>query len=195
MAIGTENGEALPSMLIKAQEAECSNLNNALLTAEWFAVRTRPRHEKAVLKQLELSNVETFLPLCTEVRTWTDRRKEIDFPLFPGYVFIQIPNISSARLLIFQARGAIGFVGPSNRATPIPEQQIEAIRSLVKAQVDFRPHPYLNVGQRIRIRSGALQGLEGVLVRVASDQSLIVSVDLIHKSVAIRLEGYDVTCL
>jgi transcription antitermination factor NusG len=66
---------------------------------------------------------------------------------------------------------------------------------LLAAQVDLRPHPYLNVGQRIRIRNGALQGLQGVLVRVASDRSLIVSVDLIHKSVAIRLEGYDVTCL
>ena len=177
------------------QEITQSNLSGSLATAEWFAIRTRPRHEKAVLRQLESSRVDVFLPMCTEVRNWSDRRKEVDFPLFPGYVFVQIPNSSYMRLQIFQARGVIGFVGPNNRATPIPAHQIESIRSLLLAQVDIRPHPYLNVGQRIRIRNGALQGLEGVLVRVASDHSLVVSVDLIHKSVAIRLEGYDVTSL
>jgi len=182
-------------MLTNIHEVAHSNLSGSLASPEWFAVRTRPRHEKAVLKQLELSHVEVFLPLCTEVRNWSDRKKEIDFPLFPGYVFVQIPNSSHTRLLIFQARGVIGFVGPNNKATPIPAQQIETIRSLVLAQVDIRPHPYLNVGQRIRIRNGALKGLEGVLVRVASDHSLVVSVDLIHKSVAIRLEGYDVASL
>jgi transcriptional antiterminator NusG len=182
-------------MQINSQEITNSNLSGALLAPEWFAVRTRPRHEKTVLKQLESSDVETFLPLCTEMRSWSDRKKEVEFSLFPGYVFVRIPNSSHMRLLIFQARGVIGFVGPNHKATSIPAQQIEAIQSLLAAQVDLRPHPYLNVGQRIRIRNGALQGLEGVLVRVASDRSLIVSVDLIHKSVAIRLEGYDVTCL
>jgi transcription antitermination factor NusG len=182
-------------MINTAQEIIPSNLSSSLATPEWFAIRTRPRHEKAVVRQLESSRVDVFLPMCTEVRNWSDRRKEINFPLFPGYVFVQIPNLSHTRLLIFQARGVIGFVGPNNKATPIPAQQIETIRSLLQAQVDIRPHPYLNVGQRIRIRNGALQGLEGVLVRVASDHSLVVSVDLIHKSVAIRLEGYDVASL
>lgn len=191
----TENGEALSYMLINTQEITNSNVRGDLIAPEWFAVRTRPRHEKAVVKQLEMSHVESFLPLYTEVRSWSDRRKEVDFPIFPGYIFVRISNHSHTRLLVFQARGVIGFVGPNNKATAIPSQQIESIRSLVKAKVDFRPYPYLNVGQRIRIRNGALQGLEGVLVRVASDQSLIVSVDLIHKSVAIRLEGYDVASL
>jgi len=177
------------------QEPDNSTWPGTPSIPEWFAVRTRPRHEKAVVKQLESSRVETFLPVCTETRAWSDRRKEIDFPLFPGYVFVRFPNASHTRLLVFQARGVIGFVGPNNKATAIPAQQIDAVRSLMDARVDIRPHPYLNVGQRIRIQNGALQGLEGVLVRVASDQSLIVSVDLIHKSVAIRLEGYDVSSL
>ena len=182
-------------MLLNTQEVRTSNPGSALVSPEWFAVRTRPRHEKTVFRQLKLSGIETFLPLCMEVRAWSDRRKEIEFPLFPGYVFVRISNSSHMRVLVFQARGVIAFVGPNNKATSIPAQQIETVRSLVEAQVDIRPHPYLNVGQRIRIRNGALQGLEGVLVRVASDQSLVVSVDLIHKSVAIRLEGYDVACL
>jgi transcription antitermination factor NusG len=89
----------------------------------------------------------------------------------------------------------IGFVGPNNQATPIPAQQIEAVRSLLEMQTDCRPHPYLNTGQRVRIRSGALQGLEGILVRIVSDHSMVVSVDLIHRSVAIRLAGYEVESL
>lgn len=194
-ALGTEIGEALPVMHTTSERCENSNLSAMLVSPEWFAIRTRPRHEKTVVKQLQSTPVESFLPLCKEVRVWSDRRKEVDFPLFPGYVFVRFANSSQGRLIVFQARGVIGFVGPNNKATAIPSQQIEAIRSLVDAQVDLHPHPYLNVGQRIRIRNGALQGLEGVLVRVASDQSLVVSVDLIHKSVAIRLEGYDVASL
>jgi transcription termination/antitermination protein NusG len=192
IALGAEKGEALQTTF---EQYEGSNLSSMILAPEWFAIRTRPRHEKTVVKQLETGRVESFLPLCTEVRSWSDRRKEVDFPLFPGYVFVRLANCGPMRLLVFQARGVIGFVGPNNRATAIPAQQIEALRSVVDARVNLRPHPYLNVGHRIRIQNGALQGLEGVLVRIASDESLIVSVDLIHKSVAIRLEGYDVTSL
>jgi transcription antitermination factor NusG len=163
-----------------------------LLRQEWFALRTRPRHEKVVTSQLETSGIETFLPLCPEVRSWSDRRKVVDFPLFPGYVFVRTSPATQSRVRVFQIRGVVGFVGPNNQATPIPAQQIEAVRSLLQSQIDCRPHPYLNLGQRVRIQNGALQGLEGILVRIASDHSLVVSVDLIQRSVAIRLEGYEV---
>lgn len=159
---------------------------------EWFAVRTRPRHEKMVTKQLEATGIESFLPLCAQARAWSDRRKLIDFPLFPGYVFVRTSRATHDRVRVFHARGVLSFVGPNNQATPIPAQQIDAVRSLLQGRIDCRPHPYLNIGQRIRIRSGALQGIEGILIRVAADQSLIVSVDLIQRSVAVRLDGYDV---
>lgn len=168
---------------------------NTFLPREWFAVRTRPRHEKTATRQLEMCGVETFLPLCAQTRSWSDRRKTIDFPLFPGYLFVRTSRAPMDRVRVFRARGVINFVGPNNEATPIPQQQIEAVRSLMLAQVECRPHPYLNIGQRIRIQNGALQGMEGILVRVANDRSLVVSVDLINKSVAIRLEGYEVDCL
>ena len=167
----------------------------ALLPFEWFAVRTRPRHEKTVTTQLETSGIETFLPLSTQVRTWSDRRKTVDFPLFPGYVFVRTSPATQARARVFQARGVIGFVGPNNQSTPIPAQQIEAVRSLMQSHIECHQHPFLNVGRRVRIQNGALQGLEGILVRIASDNSLVVSVDLIHRSVAIRLEGYEVESL
>jgi transcription antitermination factor NusG len=145
-----------------------------------------------VAQQLETGGLETFLPLCAQVRSWSDRRKVVELPLFPGYLFVRTSHLAQERVRVFRARGVLGFVGPNNQATPIPAQQIEAVRSLTQLPVDLRPHPYLSIGQRVRIQNGALQGLEGILIRVANDQSLIVSVDLIQRSVAIRLEGYEV---
>ena len=97
-----------------------------------------------------------------------------------------------ARVRVFQAQGVLGFVGSQTEATPIPVHQIDAVRALLRAHVDCHPHEYLTVGQRVRVKDGALQGMEGILVRMATDHSLIVSVDLIHRSVAIRLDGYEV---
>jgi transcription antitermination factor NusG len=162
------------------------------IAAEWYAVQTRPRHEKAVANHLHTSGIETFLPLCPQIRSWSDRRKIIEFPLFPGYVFVLTPWSAQARVRVFESSGAVGFVGPRNRATPIPYDQIEAVRSLVRTKAEYRPHHYLSAGQRVRIRDGALQGLQGILVSVSNDHSLVVSVDLIRRSVAIQLKGYEV---
>jgi transcription antitermination factor NusG len=193
--LGLRTAKLYPVMLTNPQENTEPGPLGALLPFEWFAVRTRPRHEKVVTSQLDTTGFETFLPLNRQMRAWSDRRKLVDFPLFPGYVFVRTSLASQNRVRVFQVRGVIGFVGPNNQATPIPAQQIEAVRSLLEMQTDCRPHPYLNTGQRVRIRSGALQGLEGILVRIVSDHSMVVSVDLIHRSVAIRLAGYEVESL
>lgn len=158
----------------------------------WYAVQIRPRHEKAAANHLRVFGIETFLPLCPQIRSWSDRKKIVEFPLFPGYLFVAIPWFSQARVRVFEASGAIGFVGPRNQATPIPPDQIEALRSLTRARAEYSPHHYVNVGQRVRIRDGALRGLQGILVSISNDQSLIVSVDLIRRSVAIHLKGYEV---
>ena len=171
--------------------ATTSGSHESLLVAEWYALQTRPRHEKVVKYSLESSGIETFLPVCPQIRSWSDRKKVVEFPLFPGYIFARTNWSMQARARVFQTNGVIAFVGPRKEATPIPEQQIDAVRSLIGSQAECRPHPYLSVGQRVRIRSGALQGLEGILVRVAGDHSLVVSVDLIHRSVAFRLDGYE----
>jgi transcriptional antiterminator NusG len=190
--LGPRRAKPYLAMHIDCQESVDPGVVRTLQPLEWFALRTRPRHEKVVTQQLESSGVEAFLPTCDQVRTWSDRKKVVEFPLFPGYVFVRTSQATPARARIFQARGVLGFVGPNNQGTPIPPQQIESVRALMQEQVHCRPHPYLTVGQRVRIQDGALKGLEGILVRVASDQSLIVSVDLIQRSVAIRLEGYEV---
>jgi transcriptional antiterminator NusG len=165
---------------------------DSVVPCEWFAVRTRPRHEKVAKNHLDTSGIETFLPLSPQLRFWSDRRKIVEFPLFPGYLFVRTQWSTHARVRVFQAQGVLGFVGSQNEATPIPAHQIDAVRALLRAHVDCHPHEYLTVGQRVRVKDGALQGMEGILVRMAADHSLIVSVDLIHRSVAIRLDGYEV---
>jgi len=165
------------------------------VTEEWYAIQTRPRHEKKVANALQAAGIESFLPMCPQVRSWSDRQKVVEFPLFPGYMFARTPWSAQARVRIIQTNGVVGFVGPHKEATPIPVQQIEAVRCLMKARLECLPHPYLTVGQRVQIKNGALQGLQGILVRIASDHSLVVSVDLIHRSVAIRLNGYEVDSL
>jgi transcriptional antiterminator NusG len=189
---GTENGEALSVMSSEPLAASDPQSRESALVAEWCALQTRPRHEKVVKYSLETAGIATFLPVSSQVRLWSDRRKIVEFPLFPGYIFAHTTWSLPARVRVFQTSGVVGFVGPRKEATPIPVQQIDAVRSLIGSQAECRPYPYLTVGQRVRIRNGVLQGLEGILVRVAGDDSLVVSVDLIHRSVAFRLDGYEV---
>lgn len=192
---GTDTGEASSAMLTTTLEAKKYGPLEPLPTEEWCAIQTRPRHERVVTHCLEMAGIATFLPLFSQLRNWSDRRKRVEFPLFPGYIFACAAWSPRARARVFQTNGVIGFVGPRKEATPIPVQQIEAIRTVMQARAEYSPHPYLTVGQRVRIRNGSLRGLEGILLSVASDNTLVVSIDLIHRSVAIRLNGYEVESL
>ena len=159
---------------------------------QWYAVRTRSRHEKMVIRQLEERGVETFLPLFTETRRWSDRKKQVQFPLFPGYAFVHFAYAPESRLNILRAEGVVGFVGTHGQGIAIPQEQIESIQAIMKSDVAFAVHPYLKIGQRVRIRGGSLEGTEGILVGKKSDGMLVISIDLIQRSLAIRLHGYDV---
>jgi transcriptional antiterminator NusG len=158
----------------------------------WYAVQTLPRHEKKASSELEAKQVQTFLPVISEVRQWSDRKRVIETPLFPGYAFVRIPAEPGARIAVLRTNGVVGFVGVRGIGTPIPENEIAAIQALLTRQIPFRAHPFLNIGQRVRIRGGALDGIEGILDAVKGDQSLIISVELIQRSLAVRVAGYHV---
>jgi transcription antitermination factor NusG len=158
----------------------------------WYAVHTRARHEKVVVQRLQESGVTTFLPLVTEVRTWSDRKKSVEFPLFGCYVFVRLVPTSEERLRVLQIDSVLSFVGIRGQGTPIPDPQIDAVRLLIEEKLPWTTHPFLKIGQRVRIRSGALNGLEGVLVSRNGDRTLVLSVDAIQRSLAVRIEGYDV---
>jgi transcription antitermination factor NusG len=164
----------------------------ASIESSWYAVQTMPRHEKKVSGELQAKQIESFLPVVSEVRQWSDRKRMIEFPLFPGYVFIRIAAESGARIAVLRTNGVVGFVGVRGTGTPIPECEITAIQAVLTQQVPLEAHPFLNIGQRVRIRGGALDGIEGILDAVKGDQSLVISVELIQRSLALRVAGYHV---
>ena len=160
-------------------------------SASWFAVRTRSRHEKKAAFEIGVKGFTSFLPLVARKQRWSDRIKEVELPLFPGYVFVQTDGTAENQVSVLRSTGVVGFVGSNGRGTPIPAEQIDSIRNIVEQEVPFTLYPYLHVNQRVRIKGGSLDGVEGTLLAKNSDQSLIVSIDLIQRSVAIRVSGYE----
>ncbi|MGO8795193.1 MAG: transcription termination/antitermination protein NusG [Candidatus Sulfotelmatobacter sp.] len=158
----------------------------------WYSLQTRPRHEKIVVQRLQERGVTTFLPLVSEVHRWSDRKKTVQLPLFGCYVFAKFAPKREERLRVLRVEGVFGLVGSGGEGTPIPDEQIDAVRSLVLGELPWSTHPFLKIGQRVRIRSGALDGLEGILVSRNGDRTLVISVDAIQRSLAVKVEGYEV---
>src|SRR5215831_7857495 len=160
--------------------------------AQWYAIRTRSRHEKMVADQLDRQGVENFLPLVRRTRQWSDRAKEVELPLFSGYTFVRVVLSSPERLRVLQTHGVAGFVGINSCGTAITENQIEDIRTLLASEVPFEEQPFLRVGQRVRVRGGALDGVEGILSAQNDDRSLVISLEPIQRSLSVRIQGYTV---
>jgi transcription antitermination factor NusG len=160
--------------------------------SSWFAIQTRPRYEKKVVSELHEKDIHVFLPLFSIKRQWSDRQRVVNPPLFPSYVFVRLVPTLCNRVSILRTNGVNGFVGARGVGTPIPNGEIEALRTVINQKVAFEPYPYLKIGKRVCIRGGCLDGIEGVLAAINGDQSLVVSVDLIQRSIAIRITGYRV---
>jgi transcription termination/antitermination protein NusG len=158
----------------------------------WLAVHTYPRHEKRVASMLTLKAIDNYLPIVTRLHAWSDRRKKIDLPLFPNYVFVHIHPSAESRVGVLQVPGVVQFVGCGKQIVPIPPEQIENIRTLLANKIALDPYPFLKLGQRVRIRGGALDGVEGVLVRRNGTRRLIISVDSLERSLSMCVEGLDV---
>jgi transcription antitermination factor NusG len=157
----------------------------------WYALLTHARHEKVVAQRLGEREVTTFLPLVSEVRRWRDRTKTVEFPLFSCYVFAKLLPTTEGRLTAMRIDGVHGLVGTPGIGTPIPDEQIDAVRKVIEKRLPWHSHAFLKIGQRVRVRSGALDGVEGILLS-RSKSTLIVSVDVIQRSLAVCIEGYDV---
>jgi transcription antitermination factor NusG len=156
----------------------------------WYAAYTRSHHEKSVAEHLETRAVQHFLPLYETVRNWKDRRKQMELPLFPGYIFVRIPLQERLRVLVVP--GVVRLVGFDNRPAALPDDEIEMLRGVMGRGLRSEPHPYLMVGRRVRIARGALAGMEGVLVRKKGRVRLVLSIDLIRQSAMIEVDSADV---
>jgi transcription antitermination factor NusG len=158
----------------------------------WYALLTRSRHEKIVTHRLQEVGVTSFLPTITQERRWSDRKKMVEFPLFSCYVFAKLCPTNEGRLKALRIDGIYSLVGARGEGTPIPDEQIDAVRRITEEHFEWHTHPFLKIGQRVRIRSGALDGVEGILTARNGESTLVVSVDAIQRSLAVRIEGYDV---
>jgi transcription antitermination factor NusG len=162
----------------------------------WYAIRTRSRHEKVVARQLDGLEIENFLPLCNAIHRWSDRRKEVELPLFPGYAFVRLVYSPQERVRVLRVFGVAGFVGAQNKGIPIPDHQINDIKTLLTQNVPFENHPSLQIGKRVRIRGGSLDGVEGILkAHKNGGRILVISIDPIQRAISINLEGYQVEAL
>jgi len=160
----------------------CANGN---ASPPWFALRVRSRCEKAVAEILRGKGYEEFLPLYRSRNCWSDRLKEVDLPLFPGYVFCRFDPLQ--RLPILTTPGLVSIVG-FKLPQPVDEAELEAVRAVMKSGLPASPWPYLKTGQWIRIDCGALDGLEGIVVRVKNRYRVVVSVTLLERSVAVEID-------
>jgi transcription antitermination factor NusG len=155
-------------------------------TARWFALYTSARHEKRVSTQLQENQVETFLPVYRTVHTWKNRtRATLDLPLFPCYVFVRVAQNHKWRVL--SVSGVLSFVGSRHEAWPLPDFEIEKLRTGL-GQLNAEPHPYLETGDRARIRSGPLSGMEGVLVQKKNGLRVVLTIEAIKRSISIEVE-------
>ena len=152
----------------------------------WYAAYTRANHERRVAQQLAERGVENFLPQYESVRNWKDRKVRLQMPLFPGYVFVHLALQN--RLQVLQVPGVACLVGFAGRPVAVPEEEFGRIRGFLKLGIRAEPHPYLKSGARVRVRSGPLEGMQGIVVRRKNGSRLVVSIELIQRAVAVEVE-------
>jgi transcription antitermination factor NusG len=155
-------------------------------TFPWYAVRTRSNQEWVVATILESKGYESYLPVCRQRRRWSDRVVNTDVPLFPGYVFCRFDH--ERRLPIISTMGVVCIIGCGHNPEPIPDSEIQAIGAVLRSGLSAEPHPFLHVGQRVRISHGSLKDLEGILIRKKSAWRLVVSVSILQRSVAVEID-------
>lgn len=157
--------------------------------SQWHVVYTSANHEKRVSQQLQERSVQHFLPLYESVRRWKDRRVKLQLPLFPGYVFVRLSSWERPKVL--QVPGIARLVGFNGQPAVLADEEIEALRTYTMTPLGAEPHPYLRVGRRVRIRRGTLAGMEGILVRRKNTLRVVLSVELIMRSVSVEVDAND----
>ena len=166
------------------------NQERSYFEPRWYAAYTCARHEKQVVAELERRAILNFLPLYEEVHRWRDRQKRLQLPLFPGYVFVRIAL--NNRLSVLELPSVVRLVGFSGTPAALPENEMEGLRLALRQGVHAAPHPYLRVGRRVRITAGPLAGREGILKRWKGEMRVVLSTDLIQRSILVDVDAGSV---
>jgi transcription elongation factor/antiterminator RfaH len=176
--LGLRRGEFLDSLL--------ASTANEWAKLAWYALQVRSRKESYVASQISGQGYECLLPMYKSIRNWSDRRKEVEQPLFPGYLFCRF-KFQQRRPVLFTS-GVLQIVGTGRIPTPVSDDEIGALQVAVSSGVARQPWPYLEVGQRVRVNYGALAGLEGILVNLKGNHRVVLSVTLLQRSVAMEVD-------
>ena len=174
--------------IVGAEQVPAAGLSCDL---NWYAVHTRSRHEKMVHRQIAACALESFLPLRQERRRWKDRWKWVEFPMFPGYLFVrgEIDGLED----VWRAKGVVQVLGRgTGHPTPVPDAQIHRVRAVVDSRVHMEPCPYLTRGTLVRVLRGPLMGVQGIFVQRKNLDRIVIAVDLIGKAVATEIDVGDV---
>lgn len=177
---------AVVNMASDARDLETARTFDELL---WYAAYTSANHEKRVGEQLAVRSVEHFLPVYMSVRRWKDRRVTLELPLFPGYVFVRLALRD--RLQVLQIPGVAKLVGFNGMPTALPEEEIRALKKVLARGVPAKPHPFLTAGRRVRVKSGPLADCEGILLRRKGAYRVVLSIELIMRSVVADVDVAD----
>ena len=158
----------------------------------WYAARTRSNFEKRVTEEIRAKGFEPYCPVFEEAHEWADRRKIVERPVFPGYVFVRFDNTPAARLSLLRTAGVVGFLGVDGIPEPIPNAEIEPVRRMLRGGLGVMGHPFLTAGAWVRVKRGALKGVEGRFVRAKNGSRLIVSISLLSQSIAAEVDARNV---
>jgi transcription antitermination factor NusG len=186
----SEHGEALQQFSRNEEEDNRGSVQSETSLAHWYALHTYPRHEKRVYEYLGLRAIECFLPLYETEHRWKNGCKaRVELPLFPGYLFVRIDP--RERFKALSLPGALSMVGSGSSPWPLPDAEIASLRERLQSR-KFEPHPYLAVGQKVRIKTGPLADLTGFLVRQSGGLRVVIAVDLIRQAAAVEVDAGDV---
>ena len=158
---------------------------------DWFALQTRVRFERKISQQVQAKRQEAYVPVTRELRRWSDRCQTVEVPLFPGYVFVRAIPEPADRLAVLHTSGAYGFATFQGVVACIPDHEIKDLRRIESQNTSWSPYPFLKTGQRVRVRGGCLDGLEGIFVNEHGGK-LVISIEPMQRSIAIKLEAYDI---
>jgi transcription antitermination factor NusG len=158
---------------------------------QWFALAVKPRFDKVVARTLESKGYETLLPVYKKRLTYAVRNKESELPLFPGYVFCRFNVLT--RLPILTTPGVTQILGTGNRPIPLSEAEMSSLQKVINVHLPLQPFPFLQAGQRVRIEGGMLTGVVGLVIRIKDSLRLILSISLLHRSVLLEIDGYQVS--
>ncbi len=176
------------------EQHEASQICNAgQPQARWYAAYTCANHEKKAATEISLRGVESFLPVYHSVRRWSDRRVELEMPLFPGYVFVHLALAD--RQKVVQVPAVVRLVGFGGLPAALPDTQIEILRAGLNRRLQAEPHPYLTVGRRVRLKSGPLVGMQGILLRRKGKFRVVISIELIQRALVVDTDSADVEAL